>query len=55
MYTISEACTQCDECREQCPVDAISKGAPYKISDDCTDCGICAEVCPVDAAYRVSN
>ena len=50
-HVISDDCTMCGACAEECPVDAISEGDPkYKIDpDECTDCGACAEVCPVDA------
>ena len=49
-YTISEQCTACGKCKEICPVDAISKGAPYTIdADTCIDCGNCAGECPVEA------
>lgn len=50
-YKITDACTACGTCKEVCPVEAISEGAPiYKIDPDtCIDCGACADVCPVEA------
>ncbi len=41
-YVISDDCTACGTCIDECPV--------YKIDADiCTDCGSCADVCPVEA------
>lgn len=50
-YVISDDCTTCGACIDECPVEAISEGdAKYSIDPDaCTDCGICADVCPVEA------
>ncbi len=49
-YVISDDCTACGACIDECPVDAIEEGDIYKIDPDlCTDCGACAEVCPVEA------
>jgi len=49
-YKISNECTECGSCIDECPVEAISEGSPYKIDpDECTDCGACAAVCPVEA------
>lgn len=51
-YKISEDCTACGTCIDECPVDAISEGDIYKIDPDvCTDCGACADVCPVEAIH----
>jgi ferredoxin len=51
-YLISDDCTACGTCIDECPVDAISEGDIYKIdSDVCTDCGSCADVCPVEAIH----
>jgi ferredoxin len=54
-YTITDDCTMCDVCREECPEGAISAGDPkYVIDPDlCTDCASCAEVCPVEACVPV--
>ena len=56
-FIISEDCTACDLCREECPNDAISEGDPIYIinPDRCTECvpvydtQQCADVCPADA------
>jgi ferredoxin len=50
-HVISDDCTMCGACEEECPVECITEGDPmYKIDpDECTDCGACVEVCPVDA------
>ena len=49
-YKISEDCTACGTCIDECPVEAISAGDIYKIdSNICSDCDTCADVCPVGA------
>jgi ferredoxin len=49
-YIISDDCTACGTCIDECPVEAITEGDIYKIDADiCTDCGSCADVCPVEA------
>jgi len=49
-YVISNDCTACGTCIDECPVEAISSGDIYKIDPEkCTDCGSCADVCPVEA------
>jgi len=49
-YVISDDCTACGTCLDECPVEAISEGDIYVIdADECTDCGACADVCPVEA------
>lgn len=49
-YKITDDCTACGTCIDECPVDAISEGDIYVIDPDiCTDCGSCADVCPVEA------
>jgi NAD-dependent dihydropyrimidine dehydrogenase PreA subunit len=51
-YVISDDCTACGTCIDECPVEAISEGDIYKIDADiCTDCGSCADVCPVEAIH----
>lgn len=51
-YKISDDCTACGTCIDECPVDAISEGSIYKIDPDvCTDCGACADVCPIEAIH----
>jgi len=49
-YVISDDCTACGSCINECPVDAISEGDIYVIDPDtCIDCAACVEVCPVEA------
>ncbi|MBQ0017956.1 MAG: 4Fe-4S binding protein [Clostridiales bacterium] len=49
-YKISDDCIGCGVCKDNCPVDAISEGAPYVIdADTCIDCGACAGNCPIGA------
>jgi ferredoxin len=51
-YVISDECSACGTCIDECPVEAISEGDIYKIDPDlCTDCGACADVCPVEAIH----
>ena len=50
-FVISDACTACGTCMENCPVEAIIEGDPiYKIDPEtCVDCGQCVDGCPVEA------
>jgi ferredoxin len=49
-YKITDKCTACGACQDECPVSCISEGKIYKIDpEECIDCGACAAVCPVDA------
>lgn len=49
-YVISDACTACGACQDECPEDAINEGDIYKIDADlCIDCGLCEAVCPEEA------
>ena len=49
-YVISDECTACGTCIDECPVEAISEGDIYVIDPElCTDCVACADVCPVEA------
>jgi ferredoxin len=51
-HVISNDCTACGTCINECPVGAISEGQIYKIDPEvCTDCGACADVCPVGAIH----
>jgi len=50
-HFITDSCTNCGACEDECPVGAISESDGKRVidADTCTDCGACAEVCPVDA------
>ena len=50
-YVITDACTCCGTCKENCPAEAIQEGQPkYKIDEDtCIQCGQCVEGCPAEA------
>ncbi len=49
-YVISDDCTACATCIDECPVEAITEGDIYVIdADACIDCAACTEVCPVEA------
>ena len=50
-YRITDDCTSCGTCAEQCPVEAIKEGEDkYVIDQDtCTECGTCVDQCPVEA------
>jgi uncharacterized pyridoxamine 5'-phosphate oxidase family protein/NAD-dependent dihydropyrimidine dehydrogenase PreA subunit len=49
-YRITDTCTACGVCAEECPVGVISEGDIYHINGSgCLECGACAEVCPEDA------
>ena len=44
-----KVCTQCGQCAEVCPVDAIHQneaGAYYVEADECTLCMLCVDECP---------
>ena len=50
-YQITDKCSACGLCKDSCPVEAISEGAPaYTINADlCIDCGACTAECPNEA------
>lgn len=60
---ITEDCTNCDACRDECPNDAISEGDTTYVIDParCTECvgahdePQCALVCPVEACVPDPN
>ena len=50
MYRITDECTACGTCMDECPSDAIKEGDIYGIDqDECTECGTCFDACPSDA------
>ncbi|MCL2413500.1 MAG: 4Fe-4S binding protein [Bacteroidales bacterium] len=49
-YKITEDCSACGCCIDECPVDCIASGDIYVIdAAACTDCGVCVDSCPVEA------
>lgn len=49
-YVIHSDCISCGNCKDICPVGAISQGdSQYEIdANTCIDCGSCASECPVE-------
>jgi NAD-dependent dihydropyrimidine dehydrogenase PreA subunit len=50
-YKITDACTMCATCADECPADAISEGKKVYVIDKeaCTECGSCVDICPAEA------
>ncbi|MGD0625103.1 MAG: 4Fe-4S binding protein [Thermodesulfobacteriota bacterium] len=50
-YRITELCTNCGECLNVCPLEAILPGEerPRIDPEICTDCGTCSDICPARA------
>jgi ferredoxin len=50
-HVISDDCTYCGACADECPEGAISEGEDTYVIDPnlCTDCGSCVDVCPAEA------
>jgi NAD-dependent dihydropyrimidine dehydrogenase PreA subunit len=50
-YVITNECTACGSCKDECPVEAIIEGDDKYSIDTffCMDCGACVEQCPVNA------
>lgn len=47
---ISEKCVSCGACKNDCPMEAIRDGSPYRIDPAlCIDCGACLDACPEGA------
>ena len=52
-YHITEDCTECGICKNECIGACITKGSPYKIdSKTCLECGRCLTFCPVNAIKK---
>lgn len=47
----AEKCSGCAECKEACPLDAITVEDNKAVVDPetCGDCGACVDVCPSEA------
>lgn len=52
---LTARCTSCGDCKEKCPVDAISleSGKPIIDYDKCIECGECYRACKYDAVGGV--
>lgn len=50
-HRITDECTACAACVDECPVEAIAEGDPIYVIDaeECTDCGACIDECPTEA------
>ena len=50
-YKITDECTMCGSCVNECAFEAISEGDPKYVidADTCTDCGACEAMCPSGA------
>lgn len=49
-----ELCIECDQCREYCRFDAITKNGKYEVDFfACEGCGVCEYVCPAEAITMV--
>jgi ferredoxin-type protein NapF len=52
---VSEACTDCQKCFQQCPTGAIEFETWQDIEAECIKCMICRDICPVNAiSYPVN-
>ncbi len=52
-HVITDECTACGACMDECPEGAISEGDIYSIDPEiCNDCGNCADVCPVECILQ---
>jgi len=56
-FTITDACTACEQCLDTCPVDAIEPGTPVFVIDEtlCCDFEECVVVCPEDAIIPLAD
>jgi ferredoxin len=50
-FKITDECTKCGICFDECPAEAISEGEKTFLIDKnkYTDCGACADICPSEA------
>jgi ferredoxin len=49
-HFITDECTACGACIDECSENAITEGDIYVIDPEkCTDCATCVDVCAVEA------
>ncbi len=50
-YKITDDCTCCGNCADECPIEAIKQEENIYVIDQefCTECGDCFYVCDADA------
>ncbi|SEM62279.1 NADH-quinone oxidoreductase subunit F [Candidatus Frackibacter sp. WG12] len=54
-YHVTDDCSGCTKCVDECPADVISGEKKEKHAIDrteCTKCGVCIDVCPFDAIIK---
>jgi NAD-dependent dihydropyrimidine dehydrogenase PreA subunit len=50
MFVITDKCSACGLCIDECPISSIEVGDPiYIINDTCCDFEECVSVCPEEA------
>ena len=50
MFVITDQCTACGLCLDECPISAIEAREPiFVINETCCDFEECVSVCPEDA------
>ncbi len=54
-FIIEDNCTNCGDCEEVCPADAISQVGDRRVinTGHCIDCGSCVDACPENAITEV--
>ncbi len=54
---ITDECTICGTCLEECPIDSIEEGTDKYIIDQthCTECDACFYVCPGGHILKIKN
>lgn len=55
-YYITNSCTRCGACVEECPTTSISESDPIFLidADTCNDCMACVPICPLEAINKLT-